>query len=37
MTQLDLFNYFLDNIKYAVLFAATGFVLALLIRAAFKK
>jgi len=37
MTQLDLFNYFLDNIKYAIVFACVGFVLAVLIRSAFKK
>lgn len=37
MTQLDVFNYFLDNIKYAFIFAAIGVVLAIIIRSAFKK
>lgn len=37
MTQLDIFNYFLDNIKYAFLFASIGIVLAIIIRSAFKK
>lgn len=37
MTATDLFQYFLDNIKYAVLFSGSAFVLATLIRAALKR
>lgn len=37
MTQLDILNLFLDNIKYAILFACIGFVLAVFIRTVFKK
>ena len=37
MTQLDIFNYFLDNFKYAIIFACVGFILAVLIRSVFKK
>lgn len=37
MTQLDLFNYFVGNIKYAFIVACIAFPLLMLARSFFKK
>lgn len=37
MTQLDIFNYFVDNIKYAFIFVCIVFPLSIFLRSFFKK
>lgn len=37
MTALDLFNYFVNNVKDAFIFVCIAFPVALMVRAFFKK